>query len=252
MLDCEFNPVSLDPPSEEPTVPETAPEPTAEPIAEAPTAAPKTPHHAPPLLLPPNLAALATIAAKDSGRYSMQGVRLETHPNGKYAAIATDGKRLVVITGTGADAADYPPLPALTAAPNGATSAVILADEWRKAFKSVPKGRHLKPILAHVAAVLSDEVSTLATTNLDSSTVTQPRNLEGRFPDWEGVVPKFQESRKVTVSIRMLRDLLAVADAVAEEDKVILEIGPAAENKPIALHAENLSQKFTGLLMPMK
>src|SRR5262249_42339045 len=108
------------------------------------------------LLLPPNLAALSKLCG-DTTRYALGGVRLE-HTDGGYRAVASDGRRLAIVDGPqAAPDHDYPDLPALTAAGNGASAALVPSAAWQEAFKLPPRGSRLKAALHSLACVIGPD-----------------------------------------------------------------------------------------------
>lgn len=207
----------------------------------------KTPH-----LLPANLGILSTLCAGSSYRYSMTGVKVKFH-EGTYEAMATDGKYAAIVTGTCEDGTQYPSVAALHSAPNGATEAVVNAPHWKEAFRGIPKGRFAKskPILANVAVVVGENVTTLATTDLDQDRVSQPRNLEGRFPDVQGVFPKDAPRATICVNPKLLITLLKAAVEFAEEGSERVSIELREATSPVVVTSEKGDQKFRGILMPL-
>jgi hypothetical protein len=205
------------------------------------------------LLLPANLGELARLAGDDRARFALSGVHLVRGPEG-YRAEATDGQALAVVTGTPDDAALYPDLPGLAQAPNGATEALVPAKEWRRAFRAAPRGRlvRAKPVLGNVAAVLGETVTTLASTDLDCTSLAQPRNVEGRFPDAEKVLAGRKKAGvKVTVDAALLAEFLKVAAAFSPDGggRVTLEL--AGDGAPLRVGTGNGRQTFRGLVMPL-
>ncbi len=206
------------------------------------------------LLLPKNLACLAKLTAKgEQIRFgATQGVQLSRTKLG-YSAVATDGRVAAMVEGEPEhDAADYPGLSALASAPNSAASSIVPAKEWANAFKTAPKeGRHGKPILSNVACVMGNDITTLASTNLETVNVQTPRNLDGRFPNIKQVIPARNAVVTVAVDPKLLASvLLAAAEFTTDESKrVDLTIYP--NNAPIAVRCQNASQKFTGVVVPL-
>lgn len=203
-------------------------------------------------LLPSNLAGLADVCARENWRYSLAGVRIAVCGD-TYRAEATDGKTLVRVEGESDDARLYPELSALVSAPNGQTSALVPSKDWKEAFRGAEKIR-AKPLLRNVAAVLGDQVVTLATTDLDSQRVTSPRQVDGRFPDTDLVTPKRTAQPVVSVCFdaKRLIDLLKVALAFVACDEphaVTLDVFDPAS--PVRVTTGNGQQRFTGLIMPL-
>lgn len=224
---------------ESPVVPETA---TPEPI-KAHT----------PILLPQNLSAIAKLASKDRGRYGATlGVRLSVSGDG-YMVEATNCSYLGRVTGPLDDATEYPNIPSIESAPNGKTESVIPAKEWVDVFRTVPK--YSKPILRNVAAVIGENVTTLATTDLGSVKVAQPRNCDGRFPGSELILKdleKTQPELTIKVNSKLLRELLEVAITYSEDGHNGVDLEFRGPKTIMVVRSKNShGQKFTGLLVPL-
>jgi hypothetical protein len=206
------------------------------------------------LILPPNLASLARLAG-DATRYALSSVRLARTPDG-YEAVATNGKLLGHVSGPNAadPETDYPDLPALAAAPNGATVALVPADSWTEAFRLVPKQKAHKPALRNLAAVLGEIETTFGATDLDRCRSLSTRNVEGRYPDFTQVYLSGPPRATVRVNADLLCDLLKVAAEFATDGAVTLELreGKNGTPVPVMVRAQNASgQQFTGVLVPL-
>src|SRR3984957_7152350 len=205
------------------------------------------------LLLPRNLASLVKITASESARFALTGVKVsetpatETQPAG-YVVEATDGKRLIRVSGPNVDnPAEYPSIPALDAAPNGQTTALIPGKEFERAFKECPKKG--KPALQSVACVMGAAVSPLATTDLQSSLVRQPRNVDGRYPNTDHVLPKGEPVAAQHVSADLLAELLEVLKHFSG-DGTAVTIEIHANGAPMVVRATNGTQRAVAALMP--
>lgn len=203
------------------------------------------------LRIHPNTAALAKLTSNEPNRYPMGGIHVVANEDG-YRLEATNGKFLGIVTGsnvTGGPGEEFPDIPALLTAPNGASQALIPAKEFARACKDAPV-KHFKAVLRSVAVVMGDDCSTLATTDLESNLIRQPRNISGRFPDTRDIVP----TSPPTVTLRLDPDLLAQLLTVAseftgEKGGVTLEVRDG--NTPVVIRTGNGEQEFTGLLMPL-
>jgi DNA polymerase III sliding clamp (beta) subunit (PCNA family) len=205
------------------------------------------------VLLPANLAGLATISASQTQRYAMTGV-LVRQSGASYEAMATDGRRLALVRGTPtANPLEYPRVPELAEVPPSAAQAVIPTRAWRDAFRAVPRGRALTdPILGHVAVHLGEKESILATTDGEAVHAETIPNVEGRFPDYEAVLPRDEPRARVDLNPELLLDLVRLArDFVAnmEARRITLEVRDPGT--PIVIKATNGTQEFVGLLMPL-
>jgi DNA polymerase III sliding clamp (beta) subunit (PCNA family) len=191
------------------------------------------------LKLPTNLASLARLAAKEDIRYALSAIRVRETTEG-YEIVATDGRRMAVVTGPGLC---EDPVPALEEAPNGACEALLPAGQWAR----ILKGAKRQP--AFVA--LGPEVSTFSV-GTDISTMP---NQEGRFPDVERVIQESCRSLiRVRVYARQLAELLLVAAEFSadgpRDGTVILHYGGQA--KPLLVTCDNAEgQHFEAAMMPV-
>jgi DNA polymerase III sliding clamp (beta) subunit (PCNA family) len=94
--------------------------------------------------------------------------------------------------------------------------------------------------------------TSLASTNLEQTSFTQPENLQGRWPDTDRVIPDGQPIASVRVNAKALAELLSVAANFADENFTVT-LHVHANGAPIRLIASDPSkgQEFVGLLMPL-
>lgn len=231
-------------------------EPTARPV-QVPEAPKPMPQFG---LLPPVLAALTKVAAKDVGRYSMTGVHLILKPTG-YRAEATDGRRLIrVDCDYPADPENYPEIPGFleSSGGGGGTEVVIPTKVWEKAFKASPRSHYSKPILENIAVSIGKPIgdaghhlTALGSTDLETVTVHQARPVEGRYPQTDCVFPK-ESARKagVYVNPKLLIELLQAMLPFTDPDNNRVEIILNGDNVPLCIKA-GATVKAVGLLMPL-
>jgi hypothetical protein len=200
------------------------------------------------ILLPANLSHVTKCCAADI-RYALAAIRVVATEDG-YRVEATDARRLARVDGSNAgDPSKFPEIPALTTAPNGASEALIPAKIFAKACKDV-NTRQFGPEERRALAVrLGKEVSTRATIDEDGgSLVRQPRNVEGRFPNTDAVMPTGKPVASIMVDAAMLAELLQVAAQFTDQGYVTIDLfgkGPAR------ITGKNDSQRFTGLMAPV-
>jgi len=205
-------------------------------------------------LLPLNLGVLADHTG-DSARVSVGGVHLELS-EGRYTATATDCKQIISVSGpVVGDAAEYPELPGLRDAPDGATTANIPAKMF-KAFFATAKKKTLKrttrPELKSVAVKLSPHGATLACTDLDAGIVECTLQVEGRFPPIDQIFPTKKPTMVFTVDpayvAQMAKSLATFADDPTDAEMVV-EITDAG--RPILFKVERKDGTVArGLVMP--
>jgi hypothetical protein len=100
------------------------------------------------LYLHRNLAALATVAAKENPRYAITGVRVLDPGDGTYRLEATDGKRLAIVRGSSVPEQEYSELDTV---PAGAEQTVVPREDWQRAFK-LAKGKGREPAVGWAAS----------------------------------------------------------------------------------------------------
>lgn len=211
------------------------------------------------LLMPTNVAAIANLVDKRStSRWGgTSGINVTSLNGGdKYQLDATNGSYFGRVVGASESSEEYPPIPALQSAPNGATTALVQSKSFVNACKQVPK-RSIRGILTKMAVKLGDDVTTMASTDCDTNSITQPRNVEGKFPNGDAVLDAFNDDArdavKIKLDVKKLIELLQVAKEFTdgENNEIILEvIDESRAMRVTARHNEN-DQDFTSLIMPV-
>jgi hypothetical protein len=200
-------------------------------------------------LLPPNLAALAKLAAKESNRYSTTGVHLRLSGDGTYRAMATDSRIGAIVTGTGDPADEYPTPPGVPAG-DGTDEGQVPARAFAEAFRPV-KARRFKPILSNLAVVLEKNTATLASTDLEKATVAPVRLLEGRFPPMPDVVPTGVPRAAATVDPLLFARLLTAAAEFSDADEPRVDVEFRGQTNILVVRASRPNQTFVGIIQPL-
>src|SRR5262249_35589838 len=195
------------------------------------------------VLLPPNLRALAALAA-DQGhaRFSATScVRLTQEPSGLYRAEATDGHVLGIARGPSPEGPDVID-PALA---DDAAELLIGAKDWQGAFGLRPKRR-----VGEALAVASAAGAVLFASRKGTSRA--PRG-EGRFPDTARVLPEGLPLASVLVDPDMLGRVLKVAAAFREEGSrgVTLHFWPGRGLLGVPPRTPQAGQAFAPLCAPL-
>jgi hypothetical protein len=126
-------------------------------------------------------------AGKEESRCTMTGILVTPE-----ATVATNGHYLMWCGKDDRDAKDYPAIPGF----NGASEQFkpfILRREATVAIAKVTPSKERIPILNHVA--VSEDGTQMAVTDLENPQVFPVRPLEGRFPQWEVVMPKWEDAK---------------------------------------------------------
>jgi hypothetical protein len=204
-------------------------------------------------LLPSNVASLTKLCAKQAARFAFHAVHLQFGSD-TYRVEATDGKVMGVVTGSTLDATGHPAEPSLQNAPNGEVGALVPSKQFAKAMKLTAGKRELNsnPLLGFAAMVLGKAVTTLAVASAQGVAVSQPANLEGRFPNTESALPAGTSKVTFRIDARLLAELLTVASEFAPQTETpIVRIEVYWHDKPVVLKTENERQQFTGAIMPL-
>jgi DNA polymerase III sliding clamp (beta) subunit (PCNA family) len=201
-----------------------------------------------------SLARLAQLAADDQTRYAMSGVRVIRYEGGYFRLVATDGRKLAVVQGPSAVSPDNPPeggaarltLDSLAEAPDDLCDAVVPVGAWKQAFKLGPKDAPVGIALggAGVITVASGRAS------------ERHQALEGRYPDYETVLPKRVPLVRVRLDPAHLVALCQVVMALPSEDRdhpaVELLLYAANGTHPVGLMAKAAGGiTFDALVMPL-
>lgn len=170
----------------------------------------------------PNHKHVAKILCKEPGRYAMHLLKLEG-----AKLIATDGRRLVIlpVERDEEDTDGFVTKAALLAACSASTEEHWLAELTATTELHAPLAKHRDP----------------------------DRPVDGEFPNYEGVVPKFSPSEKGLASISFdARYLHEIAKCIAQNDKnpcVTITFDPKRPTAPILV--TGAPNGGTAVLMPV-
>jgi hypothetical protein len=217
------------------------------------------------MLTPRTVFDIHKITDAESSRYSLGGVRFERDEAGRPLAVATDGRRLMVLGWQEPDAANYP----LTAADSSArlpagSGLLIPANDCREAAKFKVGAGLLKskPFLG--CSVIDESAADgqpvkIAASNLEKSVCDVVKQIEGRYPKWRDIVtPAVGEAvHSITVSADMLIEILEVAgkhcrlsDGTAQVVLSLDAVEPS--NRQLTITAANADGTTAyGVLMPV-
>lgn len=239
-------------------------------------------------IIPSNLGKLSILAAKESTKFALTGVRIELKEDG-YRALVTDSKAGAIVEGNYvADANEYPSWDALTNAPNGATSALVPADFWRDtmaAATKLTKRCHKSILKESVAIVTGDKEVTIGATNLEQNPTHASRLVEGRFPPLDECIPRSKPLIELFVDPDYMIDMMQaakqfaseegmksvrialhpkcseleefkereqqIAEGLTDDDGKPIEYKPIVVSTPIVVQSCNVKQLFTGIIMPL-
>ena len=195
------------------------------------------------MLIPKHIFKIVAATSKDNTRYAINGVLGERHEQGRCAAVATDGRRLLKATWDDAEARKRHPAPKGHATnPKPGFSAIIPPDDWHQVDKNTPKNAPYHSLRDS----LLDELSATPThADFVADTTTGPIEIrtgliDGKFPDYEQVIPQYNEGEDAiayTVDPHMLANTLKTLADVAdlERGQAVRLIVPTDVTKPLVI-----------------
>ena len=169
------------------------------------------------MLVPKGFFPISAVAAKESTRYAIDGVRVRRTEEGRCQLAATDGRRIIMATWDDeADRAKYPPVAGSTKAVAGFQT-TIPTKEWNEAGKLIP--RTSKPILHQCLVDESSEKGKINMSTYDCRTerrITAPY-VNKPFPQIEQMVPKYkvgEDAVCISVDSKLLAETLLTISAM--------------------------------------
>jgi len=196
------------------------------------------------------------VAAKETTRYAIDGVLLERRSDHCLAA-ATDGRMLLRARWSDADHAEYPAVDGLNLEPQAGFKTLIPSAELADVAKMPPR-RPTRRILGRIA--LDEHTcngsATFKSTDLSSVQTREVKTVEGHFPMYEDVIPRYRigfDAIEIGVSPELLiRLLTAMAGAATSDDnRGVRLVVPIRPSSPIFLESRNNEVQATGVLMPV-
>ncbi len=169
-------------------------------------------------ILPNNLGPVADLAnLKRESRFADGSVHVKLEDAG-YTVEATDGMKMIRVKGEyRGSAEEYPGNPAMDAMKNGSNDGLIPAVTWKKAFAAAGKVKSTKPLLRSVAIKVGENDAAMSSTDLDSTNYDYTRQVEGRFPKIDSVIPKNEPKASITLDPKqVLVAVKAMCDVLKE------------------------------------
>lgn len=120
----------------------------------------------------------------------------------------------------------------------------IEAPAVKKALSTLPTGKKAGLPILENALVQKDQITT---TDLSHTNKFHVRAPEGKFPDYEKLIPTEEPKATVTLNPALLKRLLDVAK---DDHSVTLEIYGKLE--PVVMRTTNEGNKKTLIIMPLK
>ena len=193
----------------------------------------------------------------DKDKFSYQYIHVTPHET-----VATNGSYLVRVSTPKLDPANFPLVDGVK--PSAIFKPFNLpVDAARTIEKAIPKKCTL-PILsnvmidgeatdAHPDKDLPD-CAVMAVSDLENPQVFRPRKDDGKFPNWQTVVPKREDAKAAfSVDARLLARLAQFVAKFSGDRASEVKIRFYGDDKGIRLDARNgdTGQEFVGVLMPL-
>ncbi len=211
------------------------------------------------MLIPKRVFKVSKLASRDATRYAINGVLVRRTENGRCAAVTTDGRRLIKATwGDACLRAEFPSVGLGSVEPVEDFEAIVSTKQWDEAEKTIPRNGN-KPILFHC---LLDETTAngkiqMGTTDLDTRRRLGGDSIEGTFPKYEDVIPKYtvgDDAVEIGVNPSFMAEICKVVEAVATdvESKGVRLVVPTDPGKPIVVDGRTVEGvEATAVLMPV-
>lgn len=182
---------------------------------------------------------VAKIAAKTGYRPELAGVLFT-----KDKTVATDSFRLLEVSvRSDVNVADFPQIQGVSAM-RGCDPFIVNAKVLREI--KIPKAS--TPIIENVAIKhLTAGGVEFFTTDLQGVDVKSAPRIEGKFPDYEQIIPKGAPVAEMIVNGKLLGELLEIMAKLSPREEVKIKF--YGSYKPLVLEAGNDTQKSRGLMM---
>jgi hypothetical protein len=209
-------------------------------------------------VIPRGILETRKIAHAEKTRCGINGLRLERAPDGRARAVATDGKRFVLISWDDSnERGDFPEIGFKTDAKPG--SVIMIPNESiDDAVKILPK-KAARPICTYLAVEEEADAEgrvRIGTTKLSSKTIMETVQVEGSFPPYDEVVEssfKKPATFRVCLNADFLLELARTLHGAAgdeRDDDVRLEFSGPCD--PIRLSIGNPNGiEAKAILMPI-
>ncbi len=212
-------------------------------------------------LLPLSLGRLADHCPRAGGmRYVLDAVFLRVNPDNTFEAVATDTKVLIRVTGPCvADPASFPEIPEFDAKPDGATSALIPATFWKRAFtwarKLTGKSSGNNPSPKCVAVRIGETETAFAAGNERYQWCESTANRTGRFPSYENLLTAGSSTPRERIEvdpILLAGFFLTAAEFSSDPSLPSLTVETYGSTKPIRVWGKQPGGwEVVGVVMPL-
>lgn len=202
------------------------------------------------MLVPKSVFSLSGCTDPSASRYALGAVQFSRNDEGQPRAVATDGRKLVVLGWQEPMPSDYPALPGVDAKARlaGHDAYLIQGKDCKEAGRCKLGLRSPKPILAYTVideSATAGQLVTIAATDLSQQAVSHVPQIEGRFPHWEDCCPP--HTGKSTHSVTVNADhLIAVLQTIAKH------VQDHAGNTDVVLSLDARNPSVSGIVLTAK
>jgi DNA polymerase III sliding clamp (beta) subunit (PCNA family) len=196
---------------------------------------------------------IASFTSKEASRYTLNGILV--NPD---STVATNDHYLVWVSGNPESTAkDYPHIPGFAGASDTFVP-FILGRDAALAIAKVTPSKESIPVLNHVA--VSEDGSVMAVTDLDRPQVFPIQPVEGKYPDYAAVIPKFEDAvARISVNAEYLAAIAKQFAGFANDAHKTVTLSFYADsgekeidNRPMRFDGTRDGQGMTAMLMPVR
>jgi len=201
------------------------------------------------MLIPPKVFEISRCASVDVARAQLCCVRLERR-HGHVEACATTGKVLAVGRWKEPDWEEYPSNGQSIQPTDGLYSFSVPIQEAKKLAKRKLKSN--KPILNYLAMSEDTAITTISSTDLDTTQKTELREEYPDYPDYRGILPdSADEQASVLVNVGCLKTLcetiikmrgLSPRQMENGDKSALIRLVFNGPEKPIALETQSTAE----------
>ena len=196
------------------------------------------------------------IVSKEPSRYAINCALIEPNED-EVNVVATDGKKLAVLTWTpdalSEQPADFPEIKGMDVTKHLEESIMLYYEDVKEILTAMPK-KSTKPILQNFVALSAngDVEIQVGTHNLRNSKVLNLRRGEGVYPKWRDIMPTGNIACKQRFNIKFLIETLR---SLVDADFDLVDVS-MFEDKETCMQLDGIAEdgsnlKLKAILMPV-
>lgn len=184
------------------------------------------------MFVPKSALAIVSHCDAESSRYALGAVQFERDENGKALAVATDGRRLAVLSWDDADILpvegnsrrDAMLATGLAVEPVSNFKILINMADLKRAGKLLTAKPSIQTAWPVLGSILIDEVSANGKVSMGATDGANPSTMtvastDGRFPKWRDVMPSSAETVSIKLDARYLAEACKLLGDFAGDDE---------------------------------